>query len=128
MKQFSRRDFLLSTGGIFALSSFRNNLSANLKPLKLSFSTLGCPEWTLEQVTDFAVANKYQGVEIRGMNKVLDLSKSPHFDTPEHLAATKAHFKKKGLTITDLGASAELSFKDPAVREKNLDDAKRYID
>ena len=33
--------------------------------MKLSFSTLGCPEWTLEQIAKTAGALKYDGVELR---------------------------------------------------------------
>jgi len=33
--------------------------------MKLAFTTLGCPEWSLEQIAEFAGANGFEGVELR---------------------------------------------------------------
>ena len=33
--------------------------------MKLGFSTLGCPDWTIEEIAEFAGANGFDGVELR---------------------------------------------------------------
>lgn len=33
--------------------------------MKLAFTTLGCPDWSLEQIAEFAGANGFEGVELR---------------------------------------------------------------
>ena len=35
--------------------------------MKLSFATLGCPNWTLEQIAANAQTMGYDGVELRGV-------------------------------------------------------------
>lgn len=39
--------------------------------MKLSFSTLGCPEWSFDKVLDEAERLGFQGIEIRGVNGVM---------------------------------------------------------
>lgn len=81
----------------------------------------------MEQIISFAAAHGYKGVEFRGIQRELDLTKSKHFDSPSSIADTKKQFADKGLRIVDLGASCELHHADPATRKKNLDEAKRFI-
>ena len=50
--------------------------------MKLAFSTLGCPEWNLEQILAAARQSSYDGVEWRGYQAEMDLPKAPLF-TPE---------------------------------------------
>jgi sugar phosphate isomerase/epimerase len=97
------------------------------KPL-LSFSTLGCPDWDFKQVTDFAVAHDYQGIELRGIKRQLDLLQCEEFKSPENRKATLRIMKDKGLKFVDLGSSTNLHFPEGAERTKNLDEAKRFID
>jgi len=94
---------------------------------KLSFSTLGCPDWSLDKILDFAVANGYGGVEIRGLQRQLDLTKSPEFSSNENILLTVKRFKDKNIKIVDLGSSAQMHHADSATRKKNLDEAKNFI-
>jgi len=41
--------------------------------MKLGFSTLGCPEWGIEEIIDAARSNGYDGVELRHYEGSLDL-------------------------------------------------------
>lgn len=97
------------------------------KPL-LSFSTLGCPDWTFQQITDFAVQHGYKGIEVRGLQRQIDLTKCPEFSTEESRKATLALMKEKGLQFVDLGSSATLHFAEGDEREKNLAEGRRFID
>jgi len=41
--------------------------------MRLAFSTLSCPAWTLEQIVRAAVDYGYTGVELRGIASHADL-------------------------------------------------------
>jgi len=124
----SRRRFLrtgaILIGGIYALPSFA---AAGYKP-KLSFSTLGCPDWNFDQITGFAADHGYQGLEIRGIQREIDLVKSPVFNSAGSRALALARMKEKKLQFVGLGSSSTLHFKDPGKRKLQLDDGKRFID
>ncbi len=102
--------------------------SFKTKASLLSFSTLGCPDWPFEKIVSFAAANKYKGIEVRGILRELDLTKSPIFNTRESRSKTLALMKDNGLSFVDLGSSATLHFREGAERQKNLDEGRRFID
>lgn len=110
----------------FALPHSLFAYSKKQKP-KLSFSTLGCPKWSLPDIVKFAAANGYQGVEIRTIQGEMELYKCAEFSTT-NMAATKQLFKDNNLKITDLGCGASLHHKESAIRKKNLDEARLFID
>jgi len=106
------------------------NKNALVKPKLplLSFSTLGCPDWPLDRILDMGVANNYKGIEIRGIQREMDLSKSPHFNSDAAISTTKQKFRDKNLSIVGLGSSAAMHHADPAERSKAMDEAKRFIE
>lgn len=128
MSKYSRKNFLQNAGGLLALAlagsafDFKKN-----KPL-LSFSTLGCPDWTFEKIVNFAAANGYDGLEIRTIQRQLDLPKFAAFSSAEKIAETNRFVKDKGIRIVNLGASSALHHSDVAERKKNIDEAKQFID
>ena len=87
MPQTTRKEFLQTSAvllaTIFTGTSF--DFKKN-KPL-LSFSTLGCPDWTFQQIASFAVQHGYKGIEVRGIQRQLDLTKCPEFSTEENIGA-----------------------------------------
>jgi sugar phosphate isomerase/epimerase len=93
----------------------------------LSFSTLGCPDWSFQQIVDFAVKHKYDGLEIRGIKRELNLPKCPEFSN-DNIAATIKLMKEKKLAFVDLGSSATLHFAEGAERDKQIADGKAFID
>ncbi len=95
--------------------------------MKLSFSTLGCPEWSVEQICENGAKWGYQGAGIRGILGEFDLTKIPELND-ENRARTMKTFADNGMTIIILGTSARFSSGDPAERQKNFDDAKAAID
>src|SRR5262249_45004782 len=76
---------------------------------------------------EFAQANGYAGIELRGLKGNLDLPGCPEF-APERIARSKKEVADHGLKISDLGASAEMHHADPEKRAKQLSDARRFID
>lgn len=128
MSTFDRRDFLKATTLLMAAPYFPQFFNMKkTKPL-LAFSTLGCPNWNFHQITDFAKANNYEGIEIRGLLHEMYLPKCPEFRTPENISATLSLMKEKNLAFADLGSSTNLHITEPEERRKNLDEAKHFID
>jgi sugar phosphate isomerase/epimerase len=125
--QSSRRNFLKTTtmaGLAFATTAFDFK---KYTPL-LSFSTLGCPDWSFDTIVNFAAANNYKGIEVRGIKRELDLSKCPQFNSKENIQASLKLVQSKSLKFIDLGSSAEMHHDDETEKQKNLDEAKRFID
>lgn len=90
----------------------------------LAFSTLGCPNWTLEQAAEQAAAHGYAALEVRLLNGEVipaDLS-------AEQRAAVRDTLARHGITICGLGLSTRFAFAAAAERQANLDLLLRYID
>jgi len=95
--------------------------------MKFAFSTLGCPDWPIEKVAETARSLKYDGVEIRGIKRVLDLSKAPEF-AADRIAATKKLFADTGVKVVSIDASASFCWPEPTKREEAVAEALRHID
>lgn len=93
------------------------HLISKNKPL-LSFSTLGCPDWSFEKIVNFAAENGYDGLEIRTIQRQMDLPKSPPFDSAEKIDKTTKFAEDKGLKIINLGASSSLHHRNITKRKK----------
>jgi hypothetical protein len=81
----SRRVFLKRAASVVfagAMTSYAFNFKD--KYPSLSFSTLGCPDWPFGKITDFAVQHAYQGIEVRGLLREMDLQKCPEFSTAQN--------------------------------------------
>ncbi|MFT4024489.1 MAG: sugar phosphate isomerase/epimerase family protein [Flavihumibacter sp.] len=125
-----RRKFIATTAAASALLTLpgQSLLAGKKASPKLCFSTLGCPEWSFAQILDFAAAHHYQGIEIRGIQKEMDLPKSPVFATAAAISNAKAACAEKKIPIVGLGSSCELHHPDTAKRNQHLDNGKRFID
>jgi sugar phosphate isomerase/epimerase len=122
----ARRAFLSTLGaGLAAPAILR--AQARPKRHRISFSTLGCPKWTWKQILEQADKMGYAGIEIRGVRGEMDLTKVPELQG-SRLAEAKKDLAALGLVVTDLGASAHMHEKDPAAREQQLDEGRRFID
>ncbi len=128
MTYITRRKFIGASSLLMAAPFIPSILDAKKYKPKLAFSTLGCPDWTFKEITDFAKKNNYQGIELRGIKREMDLPKSPVFNSAANMSATLAMMRDKNLKFVDLGSSCSLHFADPAVRRKNLDEGRRFID
>ncbi len=128
MKHTNRRAFLQSTALLLTAAVAGSSFDLIRKTPKLSFSTLGCPDWPFEKIVDFAVAHGYQGLEIRGLLRQLDLTKCKEFNTEENRKVTIKRMQDSGLHFVGLGSSATLHFAGATERQKNLDEGRRFID
>src|SRR6266702_8553765 len=101
----TRRTFVATAAAAFATRYTRWLPGGDRLPL--GFSTLGCPAWTWPQILDFAAAHGYVAVELRGLQATMDLSQAPEF-APGRLEEAKRQLTGHGLSVSDLGASAQL--------------------
>jgi sugar phosphate isomerase/epimerase len=93
----------------------------------ISFSTLGCPKWPWRKVLDEAARLGYTGIELRGLEGEMDLTRRTEFGA-RAIAASIKDLQALNLVITDLGASARLHEPDPRVLASQMDEARRFID
>ncbi len=125
MNSFTRRRFLQTIAVAPLVSPVAGSLK---KGTALCFSTLGCPDWDLEKILRFAADNKYKGIEIRGLLRQVDITRCPEFSGPAAIKATRKKAQDHNIKIVNLGSSAALHHTARAEREKNIDEAKRYIE
>jgi sugar phosphate isomerase/epimerase len=123
--RLDRRAFLTTLGvGAPALLRAR---AARRPRYPIGFSTLGCPAWSWARVLDEADRLGYAAIELRGVAGEMDLTKVPEL-SGTRLAEAKRELSARGLVVSDLGASANMHEKEPAAREKNFAEGRRFID
>lgn len=120
----NRREFLAAGTATLVISRFA--LGADER-LPLAFSTLGCPAWELSKILEFARANGFAAVELRGLMGSLDLPSRPEF-APDRIAQTKKQIADHGVKVACVSSSSELHQSDASKREKGIADAIRFID
>lgn len=99
----------------------------NKMHLQLAFSTLGCPAWDWKKILDFAKDHGFAAIELRGIEKNLDLPTHPVF-APDRIEQTKREIADHGLKIASVSSSAQMYHEEPEKRAKEIADAKRFID
>ena len=88
--------------------------------MRLSFSTLGCPDWTMAQVIAQGVQYGFDGVEIRGIGGENDLGKLREF-APEERERTRRQFADAGLEICSVDTSLTFASADPSDRMRSIE-------
>jgi len=94
--------------------------------MKLSFSTLGCPNWDLNQVIKNAKNYGFDGVEIRGIKDQLDVSKLPEFTI--RAGEIREKFGDAEIEIICFSSSIRMAEPDKSKRNKHFDELKRYAE
>ena len=95
--------------------------------MKLSFSTLASPDWTLPEIISIASSSGYDGIELRFVENEDSLWKLPAFQGQE-LANTKAALSDHGLTISCVDTSCRFHFPDAKERSFWIDEGERMSD
>jgi len=95
--------------------------------MKLSFSTLGCPNWSFDEIALRASQYGYDGVAFRGIGGELDLTKVPEF-FPAALANTRHRLKEAGLATSMVLTSAVMMVAEPEKLEASLQLGQSHID
>lgn len=126
--QTSRRSFVKQSSLLLAAAATaRLNWFKGYTP-KLAFSTLGCPDWSLQKIMEFAAANGFSGIELRGVMRQMDLTQVPAFSNAAAIEQTLGAIKAHKLNFVNLGSSCTLHFPPGAERDKQLDEGKRFIE
>lgn len=89
----------------------------------LVFSTLGCPDWSLERAAQEAVKNGYIGLEVRVLNGQII---PPDLDAEEQRKVRQL-MADYGLKIVGIGASTRFSSPDAATRQAQQDQLRQYL-
>jgi len=92
--------------------------------MKISFMTLGCPDWDLDTICRRGREYGFDGVDFRGYLDEIDITKLPLFTT--QAAATKKQLNDAGLEVSGISSSIDVC--DIDLRQANLNEAKRTID
>jgi sugar phosphate isomerase/epimerase len=92
--------------------------------MKLTYSTLASPNWTLDQIIHHASTSRIGGVDFRGIGTELDITKLPAFTTD--LPATLQLLREHHLQMPCLNSSITLVTPDATKWDTMLAEAARY--
>lgn len=95
--------------------------------MKLAFSTLACPDWTLPQILSIASSERYDGIELRFVENEDSLWKLPAFQG-SGLAHTKQAVSDRGLSICCIDTSCRFHFPDETERDRWIEEGVRMGD
>jgi sugar phosphate isomerase/epimerase len=123
----SRRRFLTDVAAAAVISRTTLRGQQQRGKLPLAFSTLGCPKWSWSRILEQASQMGYSGIELRGIETEMDLTKRPEF-IGTRIAQSLKDLDALNLKITDLGASSKMHESDKTVRAAQLDEGRRFID
>jgi sugar phosphate isomerase/epimerase len=94
--------------------------------MKISFSTLACPDWDLDTIVARAAEYGYDAVDFRCLGRAMDVYKLPEFSTD--LAATRRKFRDAGLEISGFSTGARMFAPSADKRAEHLETVKRYAE
>ena len=120
----TRRDLVKGISFAVAAAAFADDHGGRLP---IAFSTLGCPEWKLGKILDFAAGHGFAAIELRGLEGNLDLPSHPGFAV-EQIAQTKRDISAHGLKIACVSSSTRTGEADSGKRTKELADGRRFIE
>ncbi len=91
--------------------------------MKLAFSTLACPDWSIEQVIESAVQLGYDGIELRLLDgKIID----PVKDAASVRQAVERS-RQRGIDVCALDTSCRFNLSDAQERAGQVEDLRNWI-
>lgn len=93
--------------------------------MKLAFSTLGCPDWTWDEIFATAKDMRIDGIEVRGIGRTMYAPAHPLF-SPRQCDETKARLADGGLVISMFTSGAVLGL--PDSRTLAVKEVRDYIE
>lgn len=93
--------------------------------MMVSFSSLGCPDWSFEEILRNASAMGFDGVELRGVKDAMRIDEIEAF-SPSRRAETKKRLADLNLTLCGFGTSVR--FDRPDALSENLEEGRAAID
>jgi len=95
--------------------------------MKLAFSSLGCPSYTLDQVIEAALRYGYEGVSLRTVAGESYLPALEEFSPPS-LRGTQRKFARAKLQVVCVMSGVRFTSPQDEERRKQLADAEKYLD
>lgn len=92
--------------------------------MKISFSTLGCPDWDLDTILARAKEYGYDGVDFRGIKDEMECYKIPEFT--DGAQQTIQRFADAGLEISGFSSGAYMFSQELEDREASIAEVGRY--
>ncbi|MCL6625230.1 sugar phosphate isomerase/epimerase family protein [Alicyclobacillus shizuokensis] len=92
--------------------------------MKVAYSNLACPEWSVDEVFENAVRYGYQGVELR----LLHGDVIPAALDPAQTKLIAAAARTRGIEIVGIGASTRFAMEDEEERMQNVAELLRYLE
>jgi sugar phosphate isomerase/epimerase len=92
---------------------------------KLGFSTLGCPNYDIEQVIALAKNNSFSGLEIRFMRGEVDLPKLEEF-SPTRIKDTRRRFEDNGIQVVCIDTSVRMNSLDALEHRRQLESSRAH--
>ena len=105
----------------FHVSRFTFHVLRNV--MKICLTTLGCPNWDLDTICARGQEYGFDGVDFRGLQEEIDITKLPAFTSG--VAETKKKLSDAGLGVSGIASSIKLCL--PESHESNIEEAKRTI-
>ncbi|MCR8635324.1 sugar phosphate isomerase/epimerase family protein [Paenibacillus radicis (ex Xue et al. 2023)] len=90
--------------------------------MKLSFTTLGCPGWSLDQIVRNAVEYGFDAIDFRGLQGEMNVWKLPELST--NVKESLALIKDAGLKVSCFSSSVQAVSAEKF--EQNLEEVKEY--
>jgi len=94
--------------------------------MKIAFTTLGCPDWSLNQISETARRLAYDGVELRFIAGNMDLLGAPELTV--HRAQTLSAMRDAHLEICCLDSSVRFDDPSASTRAEQLQIGRQTID
>ena len=91
--------------------------------MKISFTTLGCPDWDIDTICQNGQAYGFDGVDFRGLLQIIDITTLPEFTTDAE--QTQKKLGDAGLQVC--GISSSIRVCEPEKQDDNIEEAKRTI-
>jgi sugar phosphate isomerase/epimerase len=92
--------------------------------MKLSFSTLGCPNWNIRRIVEYAKRYRYDGVELRGAGRQHISLEVSHIERRE----IRSLFEDNGIEICCISPYTRFSSPVKEGRETNIETLVRYCE
>lgn len=93
--------------------------------MKLSFTTLGCPDWSFDKILKEAQKLGFPGLEVRGIDGVMKAEEIPLF-FDENIEETKKYLKNHEIELIGFGTSVK--FHDDENYDSAIEEGKAAID
>jgi glucosamine-6-phosphate deaminase len=94
--------------------------------MKISFSTLACPSWSLERVIDAAGRHGYDGIELRFLEDQDALWERPEL-SGTGVPTTRRRLRDAGLAVPCVDSRSFFHHPDEGARRKSLQEAERIV-